>query len=136
MPTGRPLRLFAAALCGGLLLSGCANQLPQRSEHEERVERKLLEHTLQVDVGQPDVLELPQRRVRINDQKSFEVTEFEVTRRYDRYTPYQAWREIYEIPLGAVALVAGVGANIVNVVTFGSVPDNITTAGSTTDWPG
>ncbi len=90
MPTGRPLRLFAAALCGGLLLSGCANQLPQRSEHEERVERKLLEHTLQVDVGQPDVLELPQRRVRINDQKSFEVTEFEVTRRYDRYTPYQA----------------------------------------------
>lgn len=50
MPTGRPLRLFAAALCGGLLLSGCANQLPQRSEHEERVERKLLEHTLQVDV--------------------------------------------------------------------------------------
>lgn len=81
MPTGRPLRLFAAALCGGLLLSGCANQLPQRSEHEERVERKLLEHTLQVDVGQPDVLELPQRRVRINDQKSFEVTEFEVTRR-------------------------------------------------------
>ena len=126
MPTGRPLRLFAAALCGGLLLSGCANQLPQRSEHEERVERKLLEHTLQVDVGQPDVLELPQRRVRINDQKSFEVTEFEVTRRYDRYTPYQAWREIYEIPLGAVALVAGVGANIVNVVTFGSVPDNIT----------
>ncbi len=99
MPTGRPLRLFAAALCGGLLLSGCANQLPQRSEHEERVERKLLEHTLQVDVGQPDVLELPQRRVRINDQKSFEVTEFEVTRRYDRYTPYQAWREIYELNL-------------------------------------
>ena len=122
----KTLRLFAAALCGGLQLSGCANQLPQRSEHEERVERKLLEHTLQVDVGQPDVLELPQRRVRINDQKSFEVTEFEVTRRYDRYTPYQAWREIYEIPLGAVALVAGVGANIVNVVTFGSVPDNIT----------
>ena len=49
-----------------------------------------------------------------------------MTRRYDRYTPYQAWREIYEIPLGAVALVADVGAIIVNVVTFGSVPDNIT----------
>ncbi|WP_238558792.1 hypothetical protein, partial [Pseudomonas aeruginosa] len=28
MPTGRPLRLFAAALCGGLLLSGRAQQLP------------------------------------------------------------------------------------------------------------
>jgi hypothetical protein len=98
---------WGAALCGALLVSGCANQMSQRSEHEERVERKLLEHSLQIDVGEPKVLELPQRRVRIHEQKTFEVTEFEVTRRYDRYTPYQPWREIYEIPLGAVAVVAG-----------------------------
>lgn len=48
-----------------------------------------------------------------------------MTRRYDRHTPYQAWREIYKIPLGAVTLMAGVGANTVNMVTFGSAPDNI-----------
>ncbi len=103
--------LGGAALCGALLVSGCANQMSQRSDHEERVERKLLEHTLQIDVGEPKVMELPQRRVRVHEQKRFEVTEFEVTRRYDRYTPYQPWREIYEIPLGAVAVVAGVGAS-------------------------
>lgn len=83
------LGLGGAALCGALLVSGCANQMSQRSEHEERVERKLLDHSLQIDVGEPKVLELPQRRVKINEQKTFEVTEFEVTRRYDRYTPYQ-----------------------------------------------
>lgn len=119
-------KLKGAALCGALLISGCANQMPQRSDHEERVERKLLEHTLQIDVGEPKVMELPQRRVRVHEQKRFEVTEFEVTRHYDRYTPYQPWREIYEIPLGAVAVVAGVGANVVNVFALGNLPQSIT----------
>jgi len=120
------LGLGGAALCGALLVSGCANHMSQRSEHEERVERKLLNHSLQIDVGEPKVLELPQRRVKINEQKTFEVTEFEVTRRYDRYTPYQPWREVYEIPLGAVAVVGGVGANVVNVFALGNLPDSVT----------
>ncbi|SIR75433.1 hypothetical protein SAMN05216509_4530 [Pseudomonas sp. B10] len=120
------LGLGGAALCGALLISGCANHMSQRSEHEERVERKLLDHSLQIDVGEPKVLELPQRRVKINEQKTFEVTEFEVTRRYDRYTPYQPWREVYEIPLGAVAVVGGVGANVVNVFALGNLPDSVT----------
>ncbi|MFA7822179.1 hypothetical protein [Aeromonas dhakensis] len=126
MHTSNNLRLIGAALCGALLISGCANQLPQRSEHEERIERKLLDHQLQIDAGEPKVLELPQRRVRVHDQKSYEVTAFEVTRRYDRYTPYQPWREIYEVPMGAVAVVAGVGANVLNVVLLGSLPETVT----------
>lgn len=118
-----------AVLCAALLLAGCANHLPQRSEHEARTERKLLDHSLRIEFGDPLVLELPQRRIRVQEQKTFEVTDFEVTRRYDRYTPYQPWRELYEIPLGAVAVVAGIGANVVNVVALGNVP---TTA--TRDW--
>ncbi len=122
------LRL-GASLAGALLLAGCANHLPQRSEQEERFERRLLDHSLQIDVGEPRVLELPQRRVRVHEQKTFEVTEFEVTRRYDRYTPYQPWRELYEVPLGAVAVVAGVGANVLNVILLGRLPDS-----ATKDW--
>lgn len=120
------LNLGCAVLCGAFMVSGCANHLSQRSEHEERVERKLLEHRLQVDLGEPDTLELPQRRVRIHEHKSFEVTDFEVTRHYDRYTPYQPWREVYEIPLGAVAVVAGVGANVVNILALGTLPESVT----------
>ncbi|MER0040809.1 hypothetical protein [Pseudomonas sp. MGal98] len=123
------LRLLGATTCGALFLAGCANHLPQRSEHEERIERKLLSHSLQIDVGQPEVLELPQRRVRVQEQKVFEVTPFEVTRHYDRYTPYQPWRELYEVPLGAVAIVGGVGANVLNVVALGRIPDT-----ATKDW--
>lgn len=123
------LRLLGATTCGALFLAGCVNHLPQRSEHEERVERKLLSHSLQIDVGQPEVLELPQRRVRVQEQKVFEVTPFEVTRHYDRYTPYQPWRELYEVPLGAVAIVGGIGANVLNVVALGRIPDT-----ATKDW--
>ena len=129
MLTRNTLRPCGAALGAALLLSGCANHLPQRSEHEERIERKLLDHSLQIEVGEPQVLELPQRRVRIHEQRTFEVTEFEVSRRYDRYTPYQPWRELYEIPLGAVAVVAGIGANILNVPLLGSLPET-----ATKDW--
>lgn len=115
----------SATLCVAFLLGGCANHLPQRSEHEARTERKLLDHSLRIEVGEP-LLELPQRRIRILDQKTWEVTDFEVTRRYDRYTPYQAWRKLYEIPLGAVAVVAGVGANVLNVVMLGKLPESAT----------
>jgi hypothetical protein len=114
-----------ATLCVALFVSGCANHLPQRSELEARTERKLLDHSLQIEIGEP-VLELPQRRIKVLDQKTFEVTDFEVTRRYDRYTPYQGWRKLYEIPLGAVAVVAGVGANVLNVIMLGNLPESAT----------
>ena len=123
------LCLIATLTGGSLFLSGCANQLPQRSEHEERIERQLLDHSLLIEAGEPRVLELPQRRVRIYEQKTFEVTAFDVTRRYDRYTPYQPWRELYEVPLGALAVVGGIGANALNVVLLGSLPDT-----ATKDW--
>lgn len=121
--------LLGALLLASLLLQGCANQLPQRQEHEERIERKPLSHSLQIDIGEPPVLELPQRRIRIQEQRTFEVTQYEVTRAYDRYTPYQPWRELYEIPLGALAVVAGLGANVANVVLLGSLPES-----ATRDW--
>ncbi len=115
-----------ALLISALYLAGCANQLPQRSEHEARTERKLLEHSLHIDVGEPRTLQEAQRRIRIRNQQTFEVTDIEVTRRYDRYTPYQPWRELYEVPLGAVAVVAGVGANVLNVVALGRIPEAAT----------
>ena len=122
----RTITLGGAAACGALLLTACANPMSQRSEHEERVERTLLDHSLQIDVGTPQVMELPQRRIRVHEQQRFDVVEYEVTRRYDRYTPYQGWRKVYEMPLGAVAVVAGAGANVVNLFALGHLPESVT----------
>lgn len=125
MQTSTALFRLSPLLCI-TLLSACANHLPQRSDHETRAERKLLDHELRIDAAADTPMELPQRRISIYEQQTFEVTDFEVTRVYDRYTPYQAWREVYEIPAGAVAVVAGVGANVVNIVALGNVPQNAT----------
>lgn len=112
-------------LCLSILLTSCANHLPPRNEHEDRIERVLLSHSLHIDTGTA-ALELPRRRIRVVEQQTFEETQFAVTRTYERYTPYQAWREIYEIPLGAVAVVAGIGANIVNIAALGRLPERVT----------
>lgn len=125
MPSQLNQHKLTGILCMSLLLAGCANQLPPRNEHEDRTERVLLKHELHIDAGAA-ALELPRRRARVFEQQTFEVTHFAVTRTYDRYTPYQGWREIYEIPLGAVAVVAGIGANIVNVVALGRLPERVT----------
>ncbi|GGH88907.1 hypothetical protein [Pseudomonas fluvialis] len=116
-------------LASALLVTGCANQLPQRSEHEERIERSTLDHSIQIDLGQTPLLQLPQRRIRFTEQYTYELSEFEVVRRYDRYTPYQPWRELYEVPLGALAIVGGVTANVLNVALLGSLPKS-----ATRDW--
>ena len=111
--------------CLSFLLASCANQLPPRNEHEDRIERVLLTHELHIDAG-AEALELPRRRVRVVEQQTFEETHFSVTRTYERYTPYQGWREVYEIPLGAIAVVAGIGANIVNIAALGRLPERVT----------
>ena len=107
-------------------LAGCANQLPQRKDVESRFERKLISHSLTLEAGQTEPLALPQRNIRVHESKTFDVTEIEETRYLLRYTPYQPWRELYEVPLGAVAIVAGLGANVVNVITLDSLPTSVT----------
>ncbi|MCJ8169279.1 hypothetical protein [Atopomonas sediminilitoris] len=128
MPALRP-RLTLQALISAtfaVALIGCANPLPQRKDIESRYERKLLQHSLSIDAGQSEALALPQRNIRVREEKTFEVTEFEETRYLKRYTPYQPWRELYEVPMGAVAIVAGLGANVVNLLTLDSLPTSVT----------
>lgn len=110
------------ALSLAALLAGCANHLPQRSEHEQRSERSVQSHQLVIEGGEPAVLDSPERRLRFRELQSVEVKDFAITRVYDRYTPYQAWRELYEVPLGGVAVLAGVGANLLNVILLGNLP--------------
>ena len=43
--------------------------------------------------------------------------------------------ELYEIPMGAVAVVAGVGANVLNVVLLGTARAGDSAAGSVTASP-
>lgn len=122
--TATPL-LNGSLLACSLLLAGCANQLSQRSEQEEVSSRRLLEQHLVIEAGDPELSE-PRRRIRVLVARRFEVTPTEVDRHYLRYTPYQPWRELYEVPLGAAALLAGGAASVINLLTFNSLPETVT----------
>lgn len=125
--TGRPLRYIQpcsiVATC--LLLTACANHEPQYQELESRLEKTPVETQLQIDPGD-SILELPQRRIRFTEQQEVKITRVETIHYYDRYTPYQAWRELYEVPLGAVNLLVGLGVNLLDLLSLGSLPKDMT----------
>ncbi len=118
--------LLISLLASSLLLAGCANPLSRRSEQEVRVERRPLAHSLSIGLNGPERLEQARRLIRVTEQRTLEVTDIEVNRLYDRYTPYQAWREFYELPLGILYLGGGLGANLLNLLSLGQMPEHAT----------
>lgn len=80
---------WALWLCAGLILSGCSSQ-PPAGPTSNRVEHRLVSHTLTIDAGEPRVLTSPQRTIRITEQKLQRVTEFDAQdRQIDHHDSYQ-----------------------------------------------
>lgn len=65
------LRLIAAL--ASLLLAGCANQSTQPELSRDRIDRELISHTIQIDIGDSAVMSLPQRNVRVTEQLFYRV---------------------------------------------------------------
>ncbi|RXT82262.1 hypothetical protein B1F69_27765, partial [Pseudomonas syringae] len=98
----------------------------QRGDQEKDMKHIVPDAPSDVVAGAQSPVISPHLGGRFNDKNCKESTILKTTRHYDRYTPYQPWREVYEIPLGAVAVVAGVGANVVNVFALGNLPESMT----------
>lgn len=67
------LNLRLIATVASLLLAGCATQAPQPEPARDRVERDLISHSIHIDVGEPAVMSLPQRNVRVTEQLFYRV---------------------------------------------------------------
>lgn len=107
------------------VLAGCANPLPPSVDKETRLEQHPLTNLLVIQAGNP-LLDQPVRNICVVEQRFLEVTRTEITRRYERATPYQMWRELYEVPLGVVSLTAGLGATLLNLITQEQIPETTT----------
>jgi hypothetical protein len=70
-PGLRTLVIVASAL-----LASCASQTPSPEVAHDRVDRELVTHTLQINIGEPAVMSLPQRKVRVTEQLLFRVRYF------------------------------------------------------------
>lgn len=66
-------RLRSLAMLASVLLAGCAGLTPTAQAPHDRVDRELVTHTLQIDIGEPAVMSLPQRKVRVTEQLLFRV---------------------------------------------------------------
>lgn len=60
-----------------LMLTACGLNMPQGDSSPARVERTLLNHSIQIDAGDVAVLSLPQRSVRVQQQLHYDVTELD-----------------------------------------------------------
>ena len=60
-----------------LMLSACSMNMPHSDNSPGRVERTLLNHSVQIDAGDVTVLSLPQRSMRVQQQLHYDVVELD-----------------------------------------------------------
>ncbi|MEH6672356.1 hypothetical protein [Halopseudomonas sp.] len=72
-PARSPLKTHHIAILASVLLVGCASKTPPAEQPHDRVDRELVTHTVQIDIGEPAVMSLPQRKVRVTEQLLFRV---------------------------------------------------------------
>lgn len=103
------------------LAGGCANQLQQVEVVEEETRSETLSSRVVVEAETP----LRSARAALALARVDEIedrTERRVVRQVE-VTPYSGWRELYEVPGGAVAVPLSLGFNAANAVLLGYVPD-------------
>ncbi|MBR2364848.1 MAG: hypothetical protein IKA79_06570 [Lentisphaeria bacterium] len=61
-------------------------------------------------------------RFKLTGSKESEVKVYEIRNTISRYTPYQGWRELYEVPMGLVLLPVAICSHVLNIVTIGIFP--------------
>lgn len=74
-----------------LAISACSTTTPQSSLPETRIERQLVNHALHIDIGEPPVMTLPQRTIRVTEQSVLAVTEYSGDgAEMERYSTHQS----------------------------------------------
>ena len=104
-----------------VISTGCRNHIKDFDSTMTDYERNVIR---EVNIAQ--VLERNEDnarlRFKLSSNKESEVKVFEIHNTSSRFTPYQAWRELYEVPVGIIVLPVGLVSHIINVVSFGIFP--------------
>jgi len=107
-----------------LLGSGCANHLRNIDTVSQETERKILGVKYELKLT-PETLRDTTYHVDIEKLESAEVKKFEVHTVKELATPYQWWRELYEIPAGIGLLPVSIGSHLLFLCSFGMFPYDI-----------
>jgi len=121
----RSLLLLALGLACQYL-AGCANHLDPETTTEHKVDRVEVSHQLDIETSAKETITEPVVDVAVQEASKFHIKEMEGSTQYDVYTPYQGWRELYEVPMGVVLLPVAVVINLADFLTLGLIPNSAT----------
>ena len=117
----KSLSFSIAALFSVVLFSGCNNVIRTYDEIEDRVDRTVIgtKHSVVFTPAEPDSFEFTATAANVTKQK---VRKFQVFVHGEKVTPYEGWRECYEMPCGLLLVPVSLCSHIISVVTFGVYP--------------
>ena len=104
-----------------LVLAGCANHLRDIENVSQEEEKKPLSVKYDLKLT-PETIRDASYHVEIDKQESVEIKKFQVNTVKAIITPYQGWREFYEVPAGIGLLPVSIGTHLVFICTFGIMP--------------
>ena len=110
--------------CLLLTIGGCANHLRDLDNVSQEDDKKVLSVKYELKLS-PETIRDASYHVEIQKMESIEVKKFQVRTIKSVVTPYQGWREIYEIPAGIGLLPVSICSHLLFICSFGILPYNI-----------
>ena len=118
------LSLVAAFGILPLILAGCANHLRDFDNVYQEEDKKILNVRYDLKLT-PETIRESSYHVEIEKLESVELKKFQVSSVKSIVTPYQGWRELYEVPAGIGLLPVSIGSHLLFIVSFGILPYDI-----------
>ena len=109
------------AACLSLFFAGCANHLEDITKETPENSRTVLgnQYILTTDKEIPDSSSF---KVTLEQLENMKVEVYQVRKNSSLYTPYEGWRESYEVLAGLGLLPVALMSNVVSVFSFGMFP--------------
>jgi hypothetical protein len=126
------MRMAGLALAAGLSCApACANHVRYLDVQEDRVDTVLVDTEYEIEGGDS---RLTSSRVRLAFFKidHFEDRTEQTTLKFEEHTPYQAAREVWEVPAGLVSVPLSIGFNALRAVSLFYIPGEMVE--DYTDW--
>ncbi len=113
--------LFGAMLVGILFVTGCQNHIRNIDTTAQEYDRSLLKENFILKPYEHN-REEGKMTMQVYGNKVTSVKLYENHRTLMQSTPYECWREIYEVPMGVVVFPIGIVSHVLNVVSLGIFP--------------
>ena len=117
----KSLHFSMAALFCAAVFCGCGNVIRTYDEIEDRIDRTVIgtKHAVVFTPAEPSGFEFTATAANVTKQK---VKKYQVFVHGEMVTPYEGWRECYEMPCGLLLVPVSLCSHILSVFTFGVYP--------------